>query len=96
MVLFIAAVLAPLAALAEKAAVPRPQDNLVLAETPAKELLLLMNPDEQGIITKQQWIKFMDQEFDRLDTSRDGKINVKDLMRSNSLGTPRNFQDLGK
>ena len=55
------------AAFAQRAAVPQPQDKTALAEANAKELLLLMDTDKSGKISKQEWMKFMEAEFDRLD-----------------------------
>ena len=46
---------------------PKPQDKTALAEANAKELLLLMDTDKTGKISKQEWMKFMEAEFDRLD-----------------------------
>jgi Ca2+-binding EF-hand superfamily protein len=46
-------------AVAQKAAVPKPQDKLALGEEEVKRLLLLMDTDKNGKISKQEWIKFM-------------------------------------
>jgi hypothetical protein len=60
-------------AVAQKAAAPKPQDKLALGEPEVKQLLLLMDTDQSGKISRQEWIKFMEAEFDRLD---------KELMQS--------------
>jgi hypothetical protein len=54
-------------AVAQKAAVPKSQDKLALGENEVKQLLLLIDTDENGKISKQEWMKFMEAEFDRLD-----------------------------
>ena len=54
-------------AVAQRAAVPTPQDKLALGENEVKQLLLLMDADESGKISKQEWMKVMEAEFDRLD-----------------------------
>ena len=59
-------------AVAQKAAVPKPQDKLAIGEDEAKELLLLIDSDKKGKISKQQWMKFMEAEFDRLDKTKAG------------------------
>ena len=46
-------------AVAQKAAVPKAQDKLALGENEVKQLLLLMDTDENGKISKQEWMKFM-------------------------------------
>jgi len=56
-----------LTAAGQKAAAPKPQDKLALGEDEVKQLLLLMDADKNGKISKQEWMKFMEAEFDRLD-----------------------------
>ncbi|MGA9306829.1 MAG: hypothetical protein WBW31_15605 [Candidatus Sulfotelmatobacter sp.] len=74
-------VLAP--ALAQtKAAAPKPQDKLALAEEHARELLLLIDTDKSGKISKQEWMKFMEGEFDRLDRAKNGELDVRELTQS--------------
>jgi len=69
-------------AIAQKAAVPKPQDNLALGENEVKQLLLLMDTDENGKISKQEWMKFMEAEFDRLDKDKKGQLDAKELTQS--------------
>jgi EF hand len=67
---------------AQKAAVPKPQDKLALGETQVMQLLLLMDTDKNGKISKQEWMQFMEAEFDRLDKDKSGDLDVKDLTQS--------------
>ena len=67
---------------AQKAAVPRQPDKLQLGEDEVKQLLLLIGGDENGKITKQAWMKFMEAEFDRLDKDKSGDVDAKDLAQS--------------
>jgi Ca2+-binding EF-hand superfamily protein len=69
-------------AVAQKAAVPKPQDKFAIGEGEAKQLLLLIDTDKNGRISKQEWIKFMEAEFDRLDKAKTGYLDVKELMQS--------------
>jgi hypothetical protein len=69
-------------AVAQKAAVPKPQDKLAIGEDEAKQLLLLVDTDKKGKVSKQEWIKFMEAEFDRLDKAKTGYLDVKELMQS--------------
>jgi hypothetical protein len=57
------AMLGPL--VAQKAVVPKPQDKLALGEPEVMQLLLLMDTDKNGKISKQEWMRFMEAEFDR-------------------------------
>ena len=68
-------------AVAQKPAVPKPQDKLALGEYDVKQLLL-MDTDENGKISKQEWVKFMEAEFDRLDKDKKGQLDVKELTQS--------------
>ena len=69
-------------AVAQKAATPKPQDKLALGEAEVKQLLLLMDTDKNGKISKQEWMKFMEAEFDRLDTTKSGELDIKELTQS--------------
>ena len=67
---------------AQKAAVPRQPDKLQLGEDEVKQLLLLIDTDQSGKISKQEWMKFMEAEFDRLDKDKKGQLDVKELTQS--------------
>jgi Ca2+-binding EF-hand superfamily protein len=41
-----------------------------------------MDTDKNGKISKQEWMKFMEAEFERLDTNHDGELDVKELTES--------------
>jgi hypothetical protein len=45
-------------------------------------LLLLIDTDENGKISKQEWMKFVEAEFDRPDKDKRGQLNVKELTQS--------------
>ncbi len=65
-----------------KAAAPLPQDKLALAEGEVKQLLLLMDTNKNGKISKQEWMNFMEAEFERLDKDKSGELDVKELAQS--------------
>jgi hypothetical protein len=60
---------------AQKAATPKAQDKLALGEEEVKQLLLLMDTDQNGKISEQEWMKFMEVEFDRLDKGKNGQLD---------------------
>jgi hypothetical protein len=68
-------------AAAQKASVPRIQDRLALGEEHVKQLLLIMESND-GTISKQEYLKFMEAEFDRLDKSNQGRLNARQLNQS--------------
>jgi hypothetical protein len=66
-----------------------PQSPKVAAgETEARKLLLLMDTDKNGKVSRQEFMNFMAAEFDRLDKNKDGELDVKELTRS-QLATAR-------
>jgi EF-hand domain pair len=69
-------------AAAQKASVPKPQNKLAMAEDEVKHLLSLMDSDRKGMISKQEFMKFMEAEFERLDKDKRGELNVKELTQS--------------
>jgi hypothetical protein len=69
-------------AVAQRQAVPSRQDKLALGEPEVTQLLLLMDTDKNGKISKQEWMKFMEAEFDRLDKGKKGQLDVKELTQS--------------
>jgi hypothetical protein len=56
--------------------------KLAAANEAAKQLLLAMDKDKSGKISKQEWMKFMEAEFDRLDADHKGQLDVKKLIQS--------------
>jgi hypothetical protein len=81
-------------AVAQKVAVAKPQDTVAIGEDEAKQLLLLIDTDKKGKISKQQWMKFMEAEFDRLDKTKSGELDVRELMQSKLRVSP--FLSVGK
>ena len=60
-----------------------PNDKKVVAgEREAKKLLLLMDTDQSGKVSKQEFMSFMEAEFARLDINKDGELDVKELTDS--------------
>jgi len=58
------------------------EKKLAEATEAAKKLLLLMDTDKSGKVSKEEWMKFMEVEFERLDTNHDGQLDVKELTQS--------------
>jgi hypothetical protein len=64
---------------AQKAASPTPQDNAAKGEAEVRQLLPLMDQDKQGKVSKEEFMRFMAAEFDRLDKRNEGRLDVKEL-----------------
>jgi hypothetical protein len=73
---------------AQKAAAPKPQDKLALGEEEVKQLMLLIDTEKKGKISKQEWMKFMEAEFDRLDKSKNGELDLQELTQSKLRVSP--------
>jgi Ca2+-binding EF-hand superfamily protein len=56
--------------------------KLAAASEAAKELLLAMDTNKSGKVSKEEWMKFMEAEFDRLDADHKGQLDVKELTQS--------------
>jgi Ca2+-binding EF-hand superfamily protein len=69
-------------AAAQKAAIPKPQNKLAIAENEVKQLLPLMDTDKRGMVSRQEFMRFMEAEFERLDKNKQGELNVKELTQS--------------
>jgi Ca2+-binding EF-hand superfamily protein len=56
--------------------------KLVAGEADAKRLLLLMDRDKSGKVSKQEFMSFMEEEFQLLDVNKDGELDVQELTQS--------------
>jgi Ca2+-binding EF-hand superfamily protein len=56
--------------------------NLTMGEKEAKKLLLLMDKDENGKVSKAEFMSFMEAEFGRLDKDKSGELDVQELTQS--------------
>jgi hypothetical protein len=69
-------------AIGQKTTPPKPPDKLAIGEDEVKQLLLLMDTDKNGKISKQEYMNFMAAEFDRLDKDKSGELDPKELTQS--------------
>ena len=63
-------------------AADKPKDKLAIGEADVKQLLLLMDADKNGKISREEYMRFMQAEFDRLDKDNNGELDVKELTQS--------------
>jgi Ca2+-binding EF-hand superfamily protein len=83
LVILVIAVLAAAGAMLGTAAVAsKSQEKLLLGEDEVKQLLLLMDADQNGKISRQEYMKFMEAEFELLDKDKSGELDVKELTHS--------------
>jgi len=76
--------------------VSRQPDKHVMAIENVKQLLLVMDTDKRGKISKQQWMAFMDAEFDRLDIEKKGELDQTAIRQSMGYVKQARFSDLGR
>jgi hypothetical protein len=69
-------------------------DNIALGGPVVKRMLSLMD-EKNGKISKQDFMKFMQAEFDRLDKDKSGELDVKELTHS-QVQVSNNFPNAGK
>jgi hypothetical protein len=72
----------------------RVQDKLALGEEEVKQLLVLLDQDQNGRVSRQEFMQFMQSEFDRLDKDKNGELDVKELTQSQVRVSP--FSIAGK
>lgn len=60
----------------------RKANTVALGEDEVKQLLALMDTDKNGKISKAEFMKFMEAEFDRLDKDKSGELDPKELTQS--------------
>jgi hypothetical protein len=93
-VLFAAIWVLTTTASAQKQPTPKPLDKQRLAADEVRQLLLMMDTDKNGKISKQEWMTFMAAEFERLDKDKTGELDIKELSQSRVRSS--RFSNVGK
>jgi Ca2+-binding EF-hand superfamily protein len=70
-------------AVAQHQSTPRTATGKALADEDVKQLLLHMDTDKNGKISRQEYMQFMQAEFNRLDADKSGELDPKELTKSN-------------
>jgi 5S rRNA maturation endonuclease (ribonuclease M5) len=74
---------------AQKANVPIHQDVVALAQPKVTEVLLLMDTDRNGKISKKELMNLMEAVFDRLDKDKKGELDPRQFRQSDNIrGAP--------
>jgi len=75
--------------------VSKQPDKLTIAIENVKQLLLVMDT-KNGKISKQEWMRFMEAEFDRLDTEKKGELDQSEIRQSTVYVHQARSSDLGR
>jgi hypothetical protein len=74
-------------AAAQKQPLSATPDKLALGQSEVEDLLLLMDTDKNGKISKKEWMNFASAEFDRLDKDKNGELDVHEIAASKLMAT---------
>lgn len=66
-------------------------DKVALGENEAKQLLLLMDTDRSGRVSKAEFMAFMEREFDSLDKENHNKRDSKESLESQLRSSKQPF-----
>lgn len=77
-----AAITLPALAQKDDKIVNQKERRLAIGAAEVKQLLLLMDTNKNGKISRKEYMDFMAAEFDRLDTDKNGELDVKELTQS--------------
>ena len=86
----------PVQATQKQPSAPKPPDKATLADENVKQMLLLMDTDKNGKISRDEWMKFMAAEFDRLDKDKSGELDPRELLKTHMSFRAFRFADQGK
>jgi hypothetical protein len=62
-----------------KAAYAASKRALAAAQGSTRQLLRLMDADKNGVVSKEEFLQFMSEEFDRLDADRNEQLERREL-----------------
>jgi hypothetical protein len=69
-------------------------DKLAQGEPEVKQLLSVLGQDSNGMVSEKTFLNYMKAEFEKLDTNKEGVLNVRTLTRP--ADAPVTFSSAGK
>jgi Ca2+-binding EF-hand superfamily protein len=61
------------------AALAQSKRTTAAADRDVRTLVLMMDKDKDGVVSKDEFMQFMSREFDRLDVNKSGKLEAQHL-----------------
>jgi len=71
---------APIARAAGPASSDEARSWAALQRMKAMDVMHMVDADKKGYVTKEEFMKFQEQFFDRMDRDKDGKVNAQEWM----------------
>ena len=68
------------------AALAASKRNAATADRDVKKLMQLMDKDQNGVVSKDEFMQFMGQEFDRLDVNKSGVLEPAEVRYMTRIG----------
>jgi hypothetical protein len=78
-VLFMASAAVTSTAIADQPAAPASATKLKVGLSPVAQLVQLMDTDKNGKVSKEEFMRFMEAEFDLADEDKNGELDPKEL-----------------
>jgi len=73
---------------------PKQEDKQTLRADHVRQLLVLMDTDTSGKVSKQEWMGYLAAEFDRLDRDKSGMLDIRTVVPATLHARP--FAAMGK
>jgi hypothetical protein len=64
------------------AALAASRQTVATAERDVKQLVRLMDKDQNGVVSKEEFMEFMGRTFDRIDVDKNGTLEPKELQQT--------------
>jgi hypothetical protein len=83
------AVVAPVAHAAAPTSSDEARSYNQLARMKPMEVMHMIDTDKKGYVTREEFMKFQEQFFDRMDQNHDGKVDAKEWMGKAGTGSAK-------
>jgi hypothetical protein len=64
------------------AAMAASKQTVVTADRDVRQLVRLMDKDQNGVVSKEEFMEFMGRTFDRIDADKNGTLEPKELQQT--------------